>query len=62
MHTTMGWNDHVDWDLIEAIKQALEDDHLEEGTAAYGIAQQVRYKPSLPLNRSLMLPPAKACT
>lgn len=37
----MGSNDHIDWDLNEAITQLMEDGDLEEGTPAAGIAQQV---------------------
>lgn len=37
----MGWNDHVDFELYEAISDAVDEGYLEEGTSAYGIAQQV---------------------
>jgi hypothetical protein len=37
----MGFNDHIDFDLHEAIQDLLDEGMLEEGTPAYGIAQQV---------------------
>ena len=37
----MGWNDHVDFELYEAVSDAVDEGYLEEGTPAYGIAQQV---------------------
>ena len=37
----MGWNDHVDFDLHEAITDLVDEGMLEEGTPAYGVAQQV---------------------
>lgn len=37
----MGWNDHVDFELHEAIEMLVEEGYLEEKTPAYGIAQQV---------------------
>ncbi|RYY85105.1 MAG: hypothetical protein EOO15_17865 [Chitinophagaceae bacterium] len=37
----MGWNDHVDWELNDAIQDLLDEGLLEEGTAGYGVAQQV---------------------
>ena len=37
----MGFNDHIDFDLHEAIQDLLDEGILEEGTPAYGIAQQV---------------------
>lgn len=37
----MGWNDHVNWELSEAIQDLLDEGMLEEGTAGYGIAQKV---------------------
>jgi hypothetical protein len=37
----MGFNDHVDFDLHEAMQDLLDEGMLEEGTPAYGIAQQV---------------------
>ena len=37
----MGFNDHIDFDLHEAIQDLLAEGMLEEGTPAYGIAQQV---------------------
>lgn len=37
----MGWNDHIDSDLHEAIEDLVEEGHLERDTPAYGIAQQV---------------------
>ena len=37
----MGWNDHVDFELYETVSDAVDEGHLEEGTPAYGIAQQV---------------------
>ena len=38
---TMGWNDHVDWELDDAINDLIDEGLLEEGTPAYGVAQQV---------------------
>ncbi|HEK1767586.1 TPA: hypothetical protein SMR47_001505 [Pseudomonas putida] len=40
----MGWNDHVDWELNEAIQDLLDEGLLEEGTAGYGVAQRVIYE------------------
>jgi hypothetical protein len=37
----MGFNDHIDFDLHEAIQDLLDEGMLEEGTPAHGIAQQV---------------------
>ena len=37
----MGWNDHVDWDANDAIKDLVAEGVLEEKTPAYGVAQQV---------------------
>jgi hypothetical protein len=37
----MGHNDHIDFDLHEAIQDLVDEGHLEEGTPAYGIAQQL---------------------
>jgi FixJ family two-component response regulator len=37
----MGSNDHIDWELHTAISQALDENRIEEGSAAAGIAQQV---------------------
>jgi hypothetical protein len=37
----MGWNDHVDWELNDAINDLIDEGLLEEGTPAYGVAQQV---------------------
>lgn len=37
----MGWNDHVDWELNDAIQDLLDEGMLEEGSAGYGVAQQV---------------------
>lgn len=37
----MGWNDHVDWELDDAINDLIDEGLLEEGTPAYGVAQQV---------------------
>lgn len=36
----MAWNDHVDWELNDAIQDLLDEGLLEEGTAGYGVAQQ----------------------
>jgi hypothetical protein len=40
----MGWNDHVDYELYDAIEDAVDAGWLEEGTPAYGIAQKVIYE------------------
>lgn len=37
----MGWNDHFDWELNDAIQDLLDEGLLTEGTPAYGVAQQV---------------------
>lgn len=37
----MGWNDHVNWELNDAVQDLLDEGLLEEGTPAYGIAQLV---------------------
>ncbi len=37
----MGWNDHVDCELDDAINDLIDEGLLEEGTPAYGVAQQV---------------------
>jgi hypothetical protein len=37
----MGFNDHIDFDLHQAIQDLLDEGMLEEGTPACGIAQQV---------------------
>ncbi|MGY2400137.1 hypothetical protein [Pseudomonas sp. SDO5271_S396] len=37
----MGSNDHVDWELDDAINGLIDEGLLEEGTPAYGVAQQV---------------------
>ena len=37
----MGWNDHVDWELNDAIQDLLDEGLLIEGTAGHGIALQV---------------------
>jgi hypothetical protein len=36
----MGWNDHIDFELHEAIVDLVDEGYLEEGTPAYGVAQQ----------------------
>jgi len=37
----MGWNDHVDFELYDTITDAVDEGYIEEGTPAYGVAQQV---------------------
>jgi hypothetical protein len=37
----MSWNDHVDWDLQEAIEEAVERGFVEREALGYRIAQQV---------------------
>jgi hypothetical protein len=37
----MGWNDHVDMELYEMVSDAVDEGHLDEESAAYGIAQRV---------------------
>ncbi|MBC3496186.1 hypothetical protein HU764_004875 [Pseudomonas sp. SWRI100] len=37
----MGWNDHVNWELNDAIQDLLDEGLLAEGTPGYGIAQKV---------------------
>ncbi|MDP9523369.1 hypothetical protein [Pseudomonas putida] len=37
----MGWNDHVDWELNDAIQDLLDEGLLDQETAGYGVAQQV---------------------
>ncbi|HVQ07416.1 MAG TPA: hypothetical protein VMS43_03170 [Allosphingosinicella sp.] len=36
----MGWNDHVDFELYEMVSDAVDEGHLDEESAAYGIAQK----------------------
>lgn len=40
----MGWNDHVNFELLEAIDQAVDEGELEEGTAEHGIARKVAHE------------------
>ena len=40
----MGWNDHVDWELNDAIQDLIDEGILVEDTAGYGIAQKVIYE------------------
>jgi hypothetical protein len=37
----MGWNDRVDFELDEMVSDAVNEGFIEEGTAEYGVAQQV---------------------
>ena len=37
----MGWNDHVDFELHDLVSDATDEGLIEEGTPAYGVAQQV---------------------
>lgn len=37
----MGWNDHVDFELHDTISDAVDEGYIEEGTSAFGVAQQV---------------------
>ena len=37
----MGYNDHIDFNLLGAINDLVDEGLLEKGTPAYGIAQQV---------------------
>jgi hypothetical protein len=37
----MGWNDHIDFELYEAIQDLVDEGYLEEGSPPFGIAQQV---------------------
>lgn len=37
----MGYNDHIDWELLELIRDLVDEGEIEEGTPAYGVAQQV---------------------
>lgn len=37
----MGHNDHIDFDLHERIRDLVDEGDLEEGAAAFGVAQQV---------------------
>jgi hypothetical protein len=37
----MGHNDHIDFDLYEAIQDLLDEGSIEEASPAYGVAQQV---------------------
>lgn len=36
----MGWNDHMDWELNDAIQDLVDEGLLAEDTAGYGVAQQ----------------------
>lgn len=40
----LGFNDHIDWELHAAITQLLEENRLEEGSPAAGIAQQAMHR------------------
>jgi hypothetical protein len=37
----MGHNDHIDFELHDAIEDLVAEGVLEKGTPAYGIAQQI---------------------
>jgi hypothetical protein len=37
----MGFNDHIDFALHEEIQDLVDEGEIEEGTPAYGVAQQV---------------------
>jgi hypothetical protein len=37
----MGWNNHVDFELSDALQELIKDGLLKEGTAAFGITRQV---------------------
>lgn len=37
----MGYNDHIDFELHERIEELVDEGEIEEGTPAYGVAQQV---------------------
>ncbi|MDB5559858.1 MAG: hypothetical protein JWQ36_2792 [Enterovirga sp.] len=37
----MGHNDHIDFEFHERIQDLVDKGDLEEGTPAYGVAQQV---------------------
>lgn len=37
----MGFNDHIDFELHEAIENLIDGGLLENGTPGYGVAQQV---------------------
>ncbi|MBJ3777549.1 hypothetical protein [Acuticoccus mangrovi] len=36
----MGHNDHIDFELADMVEAAVDAGYLEEGTPAYGVAQQ----------------------
>lgn len=36
----MGWNDHIDFELHDLVSDAVDGGYIEEGTPAYGVAQQ----------------------
>jgi hypothetical protein len=40
----MGWNDHIDWDRLEVIQQAIEEGLIGEGTVAHGVALKTCYE------------------
>jgi hypothetical protein len=37
----MGWNDHTDFELSEALQEVIDGEYLEQRTAALGIAKLV---------------------
>jgi len=37
----MGWNDHVDWELQDALEEAVERGFLDRDDLGYRVAQQV---------------------
>jgi hypothetical protein len=37
----MGHNDHIDFQLYDAVRDLVDEGAIEEGTPAYGVAQQV---------------------
>lgn len=52
----MGWNDHFDQDFYDRIQELVDAGELEEGTPAYGVAQQVvheGYESLMPKQRGL---------
>jgi hypothetical protein len=42
--SAVGWHNHVDFELHEEIEDLVDEGELEQGTPAYGIAQQVIHR------------------
>lgn len=40
----MGFNSHIDFELSDAVQDIVDEGLLEEGTAAFGVIQQVVHR------------------